>query len=310
MNPLFIDWQPQETLFSVGSFSIRWYGLCWIAGLVLAYFLVKYIYARQGIDPAVDHRGRKVETGKFDPLLIYCFIGILVGARLGHCIFYEPGYFLTSAQGIVEMLLPIRFEPGTWDWHFTGYAGLASHGGTIGLFIGLLLYMRRYQMPLLQVLDIIALAAPVTACFIRLGNLMNSEIIGHATDVPWAFVFHTPSALVDGRLAPRHPTQLYEAIAYLVIFLIGWRIYKRRAPEKSGVGTGFYFGLCLAAIFAFRFFVEFLKEVQGGTDDGSTLLNVGQMLSIPFVVAGLWCMAGMPGLKKRNAQDHEKTDRT
>jgi len=316
---LAIDWQPSVDAFSLGPFTVRWYALCWIVGILLAYFVVKFVYARQGIDPVVGKKGEEVSTGKFDPLLVYCFIGVLLGARLGHCIFYDPQIYLTSWKGVVEMFLPIMFLPDG-GWKFTGYAGLASHGGTIGLFLALLLYIRNRKVGAWTVLDSIGLAAPLTSCFIRLGNLMNSEIIGKPTDAPWAFIFHTRDALVDGQLGGRHPAQLYEALAYLLIFFVGWAIYLRRSRQSAKalpakavtdgkgyavssrgdglVGTGFYFGFCLATIFLFRFFVEFLKEVQGGADDGTTALDMGQMLSLPFVVVGAVCMVrGL--LKKR-----------
>ena len=214
----FILWNPDLYAFKIGGFGIRWYSLCWIVGIVLAYFLVKHLYKEQ-----------KVKDEYFDPLFIYCFIGILAGARLGHCLFYEPTYFLSSWDHIVEMILPIRhMADGSWKW--IGYEGLASHGGTLGLMIALYLYYRKTHMNLWHVLDDIAIATPITACFIRLGNLMNSEIIGKVTDVPWAFIFERVDKV------PRHPGQLYEAIAYALFFLIGWYFYRKR-PEK--VGTGF-----------------------------------------------------------------------
>ncbi len=264
----------------------------------MAYLIVRELYEQQQLDPALDKRGKKVSTGKFDPLIFYCFFGILIGARLGHCIFYEPSYFLGSAKGVVEMFLPIRFAADSWNWHYTGYTGLASHGGTLGLALALWLYVRHTKVPMLTVLDNIAIAAPFTAFCIRMGNLMNSEIIGSRTDVPWAFIFHTREALVDGQLVPRHPSQLYEALAYLLIFIIGYCIYRSNRHEgtRIKVGKGFYFGYCITTIFVFRFFIEFLKIVQGGTDDGSTLLNMGQMLSIPFILVGCWFL--VKGLKK------------
>ena len=146
------------------------------------------------------------------------------------------------------------------------------------------------------VLDNIAIAVPATACCIRLGNLLNSEIIGKVTDVPWAFIFHTRESLVNGMTVPRHPAQLYEAIAYLLIFFAGcilyWRWHKLQGMNPSvpaAVGTGFYFGFCLAAIFIFRFFVEFLKKEQVDFEQGMPL-DMGQLLSIPFIVVGVWCM--------------------
>ena len=271
---LYITWNPSLDAFSIGSFSVRWYSLCWLIGLALAYLVVKWLYKQQ-----------KIADEKFDPLFIYCFMGILIGARLGHCIFYEPGHFLTSWQGFVEMLLPIDIKPDG-SWSLTGYQGLASHGGTLGLMLALLLYVKRLKVPVWQVLDNIGIATGITACFIRLGNLMNSEIVGKLTDetLPWAFYF----VRHDGpqHVVLRHPGQLYEAIAYAVLFLLMLVLYKKM-PQK--VGTGFYFGLCLAYIFTFRFFIEFFKEVQEDFEQ-SMLLDMGQLLSIPFVLLGLWCM--------------------
>lgn len=275
MNTLcYIIWHPAIEAFRVGGFSIRWYSLCWLIGLLLAYLIVKRLYNEQ-----------KIKEELFEPLFIYCFIGILIGARLGHCLFYEPGYYLSSVTHLVEMIVPIH-QMADGSWKFTGYEGLASHGGTIGLMVALFLYVRRTKLNIWQVLDNIAIATPVTACFIRLGNLMNSEIIGKVTDVPWAFVFER----VD--LFPRHPGQLYEAIAYAILFFIGWFIY-RKHPQKAG--TGFYFGLCLAYIFTARFFIEYTKDIQEAFE-ADMLLNMGQLLSIPFVVIGVSCM-----LRKRKA---------
>ena len=231
LSPLFIDWQPQKEIFHIGSVSVLWYSTFWILGLVLAIVIVARLYKEQLIDEK-----------KFEPLFIYCFFGIIIGARLGHCLFYEPGYFLSSGKHFIEMFLPFRYEyspaAGTEKWVYRGYQGLASHGGTIGLFIALLLYVRKYKVNVLRVLDNIGIATPITACCIRLGNLMNSEIIGSPTDKPWGFIFHTNDALVDGQLAPRHPSQLYEALAYLVIFIVGFILY-RKMPGT--VGTGFFF---------------------------------------------------------------------
>lgn len=273
---LYIDWNPSIEAFSIGGFAMRWYALCWLIGLLSAYFIVRKLYKEQ-----------KIKDELFDPLFVYCFVGILVGARFGHCIFYEPDYFLSSGKHIVEMIVPIRFL-ADGGWKFTGYAGLASHGGTLGLIAALWLYVRRTKLPIWQVLDNIAIATPVTACFIRLGNLMNSEIIGKVTDVPWAFVFEQ----VD--MQPRHPGQLYEAIVYALLFFIGWYLY-RRMPQK--VGTGFFFGLCLTYIFTARFFIEYTKEVQEAFE-ASLPIDMGQILSIPFIIIGIYCMKGGKWIKK------------
>ena len=275
---LYIQWNPSLEAFSIGSFSFRWYSLCWLFGLALAYFVVKSLYKEQ-----------KIKDELFDPLFIYCFLGILIGARLGHCLFYQPDYFLTSFKGFVEMLLPIHFT-ADGSWKMTGYAGLASHGGTAGLILALWLYTKRTKLSLWTVLDNIAIATGTTACFIRLGNLMNSEIIGKATDVPWAFVFEKVDML------PRHPGQLYEAIAYAVLCIIMWALHKKW-PEK--IGTGWYFGFCLTYIFTFRFFIEYTKEIQEAFE-ASLPIDMGQILSIPFVVLGAWCM-----IRAKSKQDKQ-----
>lgn len=264
----YIVWDPSRVIAQLGPITLRWYSLCWVVGLILAYVIVKRLYKEQ-----------KVSDELFEPLFFYCFIGIILGARLGHCIFYEPEYFLTSWKGFFEMLIPIKFLP-LGGWRFTGYEGLASHGGTLGLMFALWLYVRRTKMNIWHVLDDIAIATPTTACFIRLGNLMNSEIVGKVTDVPWAFIF------MQNDHYPRHPGQLYEAIAYALLFLISWALY-RKYPKK--VGTGFYFGLCLTFIFTARFFIEYTKEVQEAFEAGLPI-DMGQILSIPFIILGIYCM--------------------
>lgn len=277
---LYILWNPDLEIFRIGNFAIRWYGTCWAIGLVLAYFIVKWLYKDQ-----------KVKDAYFDPLFMYCLFGILIGARLGHCLFYQPEYFLSSWTHVVEMFLPIH-QMADGSWKFTGYEGLASHGGTIGLMVALYLYYRKTGMNLWHVLDDIAIATPITACFIRLGNLMNSEIIGTPTNVPWAFIFER----VD--MTPRHPGQLYEAIAYFFFFFVMLHFYKRTSKE---VGTGFYFGLCLTLIFTFRFFIEYTKDIQVDFESGM-IFNMGQLLSIPFIILGIACMRGGKWMKKLGAK--------
>ena len=301
---LYILWNPPVEAFHIGNFSIRWYSLCWCLALLSGYFIVQKLYKQQ-----------KIKDELFEPLFFYCFLGILIGARLGHCLFYGPGYFLSHP---LEMILPMRHTAN--GWIFTGYEGLASHGGTLGLMIALWLYVRRTKINLMRVLDNIAIATPICAFFIRIGNLMNSEIIGKPSDAPWAFVFQQ----VDN--VPRHPAQLYEAIAYFVFFLLMVYLYKRgQRRQQTTVQTdfstsqsaartshyshksvelpsyyprGFFFGLCLTEIFAFRFFIEFLKENQVDFEN-SMSLNMGQWLSIPFVLVGLYCMF-LYGKKAKN----------
>ena len=299
---LYILWNPDLEALRLGPVTVRWYSLCWLVGLALAYFVVQWLFHDQDITVRkMQVKGKTQEVNVFEPLFIYCFLGILIGARLGHCLFYQPEYYLTSRQGFWEMLLPIHFT-ATGGWQFTGYEGLASHGGTLGLMIALWLYVRWSRLSLWQVLDNIAIATGITACFIRLGNLMNSEIIGRVTDVPWAFIFERVDSM------PRHPGQLYEALCYLLLFVIMlWlyarerrrrqgtstvavtSIYKPAARVPRGVGSGWYFGFCLVFIFTARFFIEFTKEVQVSFEQGM-MLDMGQLLSLPFIALGLWCM--------------------
>ena len=180
------------------------------------------------------------------------------------------------------------------SWKFTGYEGLASHGGVLGLFIAIWLYCHKTKVGGWTLLDNMGIISGITACFIRLGNLMNSEIIGKVTDVPWAFIF------VKEDQYPRHPGQLYEAIAYLVIFLLILFIYKKKGPKS--VGSGLYFGLCLTLIFTFRFFVEYTKEIQVAFEAGLPM-DMGQILSLPLIIAGVWSIASSP---KRAAKKENK----
>lgn len=275
-------WDPSIIAFHVGSLEVRWYGICWCIGLALAYVVMLKLYKRQGIPQE-----------KFDPLFMYCFVGILAGARLGHCLLYEPSYFLAHP---LEMVLPIHHMTDG-SWKFTGYAGLASHGGTLGLMIALWMYVKKTKVNLMRVLDDIAVATPIAACFIRLGNLMNSEIVGKYTGSDFGFVF-----VQLQETQPRYPAQLFEAIAYLLFFFVGLLLY--RFYEKR-VATGFFFGFCLTSIFAFRFVVEFLKEVQEPWELSMQQmigLDQGQLLSIPFIILGIYCMAGGRWCKRLGEQ--------
>ncbi len=278
----FIVWDPNPEMFSLFGISIRYYSIMWAIGLGLAYYIVRWLYKDQRIPEKL-----------FDPLFFYCFFGILIGARLGHCIFYDWSYY---SNHLMEMILPVQFTGQ--GMRFTGYQGLASHGGTIGLMVALWLYVRKTKLNFINVLDNIAIATPITACFIRLGNLMNSEIVGKITDVSWAFIF--PKVGVE----PRHPAQLYEALAYLLFFFIELFLYKK---YRDKLHRGFFFGLCLTLIFTFRFFVEYVKAPQEAFE-ADMMWNMGQWLSIPFIILGIACMIGGKWLQKLgyNSQFNKK----
>ena len=263
---LFIYWNPDQIIFNLGPVAIRWYSTFWLIGLLSAYLIVKHLFKKMG----------KTEE-QFEPLFLYCFLGILIGARLGHCLFYEPAHFLSSPVHFIEMFVPMR-QGMDGSWHFTGYEGLASHGGTLGIILAIWLYSRHMKVKAWEVWDMVSIATPITACCIRLGNLMNSEIIGKVTDVPWAFIFEK----VD--MMPRHPGQLYEAIAYALFFPVMWYFWKK---HKERVGTGFFFGLVITLIFTFRFFIEYTKEIQEAFEAGLPI-DMGQILSLPFIALGAY----------------------
>lgn len=263
MNLLYINWDINPEIANILGIPIKYYGLLFLAGLVLSLNILKRIYKKEGLS-----------TQAHEALFSYALIGILVGARLGHCLFYDFDYY---SQHPLEIFLPVQKGPDG-SYHFTGFAGLASHGGGIGLVIMLLIYARKYAIPFMTVLDAIAIVLPLGGTFIRLANLMNSEIIGVPTDVPWAFIFRQTDDL------PRHPAQLYEAISYFIIFLSVYFIYRKNIFK---IGKGFYFGISILLIFIMRILIEFIKVDQVEFEHGM-ILNMGQLLSIPFVLLGLF----------------------
>jgi prolipoprotein diacylglyceryl transferase len=263
MNPLlYINWDVDPNIIHTNGFTLGYYNILFVGGLILSAWIVKKIFKKEGLSD--DDYAR---------LALYCFVGIVAGARLGHCLFYQPEYYLKHP---LEMFLPFSWEGGTFK--FTGYRGLASHGGAIGLIIAVLLFYRKTGIYYLTVFDYIAIVAPLGGAFIRLGNLMNSEIIGNPANLPWAFIFMRVDQI------PRHPAQLYEAIAYLIFFLLVFMLYKTRGEILK---RGFLFGLVLILIFTFRFFIEFLKKEQVDFEKG-LMLNMGQWLSIPFILIGIY----------------------
>ncbi len=262
MKDNLIHWNVDPEIFWItDSFPLKYYGLFWITGLMLAYYIVQRIYKKEGV-PLED----------LEQLTTYIFLGAILGARLGHCFFYEFDYY---ASHLIEILLPIREVNGSYT--FTGFQGLASHGGTLGVFIAILYYCRKTKTNLLWILDRVAISAGVTAAFIRLGNLMNSEIYGKPTDGSWGFVFERDDMI------PRHPTQLYEAIPYLFIFGLLFFIYRSKKIENR---NGLFVGTFFILLFSVRFVVEFFKENQVAFEDTMTL-NMGQWLSLPFILLGL-----------------------
>jgi len=251
MDFLIIPWNVNPEIFRIGDFAVRWYGLLFASGFVFGYSLMRRIFRNEGLTDAT-----------LDRLTVYVAVATIVGARLGHCLFYEPEYYLARPLEILKV------------WH----GGLASHGAAIAIPIALWLFARKERKPFIWALDRVVVVVALAGALIRLGNLMNSEIYGVETNLPWGFVF-----LRNGENAPKHPTQIYEALAYLTVFGILMRIYwKNLGKQKPGV----LFGLFLILVFGFRFFVEYVKEDQVAFEAGMKL-NMGQWLSIPFVLIGI-----------------------
>lgn len=255
-----IHWNADPVIVMLfNHFPLKYYGLLFMLGIVVSYFFVRKAFFKTG---------KNLE--ELDVLGMYIFFGIVVGARLGHCLFYEPAYYLSHP---LEMLLPIQKIDGIY--YFTGYLGLASHGGTLGVFIAILLYPRKYKINLWWLLDQIALVGPLAGAFIRLGNFMNSEILGKPTNYDFGVIFERVDQV------PRHPAQLYEAFAYLCIF-----IFLQWFNRKYSKPNGYLFGLVLSLVFLTRFLIEFFKINQVSFEEGMPL-NMGQLLSIPIVLAGV-----------------------
>lgn len=264
----FFHWNPDPVCFHIFNIDFRYYSILWGIGLIAAYYVARYLYKRDNL---------KIDL--LDKLFLYVFIGSIMGARLGHCLFYDWEYF---SHHLLEMILPVQFTGN--GIKFTGYAGLASHGGAIGILISLFLFSRKYKVPILNLLDTLGIIAPLSGAFIRVGNFVNSEIIGGPTTVPWAVIFESVDDI------PRHPAQLYEAVAYFLIFGILLFIFRKKWAKLS---SGIFFGLSIFLIFTFRFLVEYFKEIQVTFESGmqnSIGIDMGQLLSIPFILTGIFFM--------------------
>lgn len=251
MHLLIIPWDVNPEIFRIGSFAVRWYGLLFASSFLFGYIIMNRIFKNENL-------GQEV----LDRLTVYMAVGVILGARLGHCFFYEPAYYLSHPGEILKI------------WH----GGLASHGAAIGILLALWLFVRKEKKNYTWVIDRIAIVVALSGFFIRMGNLMNSEIYGVETTVPWGFVF-----LRNSESVPKHPTQIYEGLAYLLIFVLLYRIYWRKKGEYI---QGVLISLLMILVFTARFFIEFLKEDQVPFE-AAMKLNMGQLLSIPFVIGGL-----------------------
>ncbi|MEZ4797437.1 MAG: prolipoprotein diacylglyceryl transferase [Flavobacteriaceae bacterium] len=269
MHFLQIVWDPaSEGLKLFGDFKIHYYSMMWMLAFILGWYIMKRIY---------KHESQTEE--KLDSLFIYSVLGIMIGARLGHVIFYQPELF---KQDFFSIFLPFRFRP---EFEFTGFRGLASHGAAIGMILSMYLYNKKIlKKSVLWILDRVVVPVALGAIFIRVGNFFNSEMIGKPADasLPWAVIFKSHDQL------PRHPGQLYEAFGYIFVFLILWFLYWK---TKKSEQTGFLFGLFLVLLMTVRLIVENFKiEQVEGREDWILGMNTGQVLSIPFILIGLYFM--------------------
>lgn len=276
-----ITWTVHPIIFQLGSFGLRWYALMFIIGFAIGIRIMEWIYRREGVNPERVYY-----------LFVACFVGTLVGARLGHCLFYDPEYYLANPIEILK----------TWK------GGLASHGGTLGVLLAVMWHARREKLSRLWLLDRLTIAVAPVAALIRLGNLFNHEIYGHATALPWGFRFvQNVAAWEHGRepifTAPSHPTQLYEALCYLGVFAMCLFLYKRTdAPHHRGVLLGAF----MTSVFGSRFLIEFVKNVQEDFE-ADMLLDMGQLLSIPFILLGIYLIwTGMRAPKTLGCESKQK----
>lgn len=255
---LFVNWHLDPILLHLGNGGVRWYSLLFVSGFILGWYIFQWFFKREGVSEKL-----------LDPLLYTLLIGTIVGARLGHCLFYQPDYYLGSLNGFLEIFMP-------WK------GGLASHGGAIALILAMIWFARHYGkkngFDFLWIMDHLCIAVAFAGCMIRLGNLCNSEIYGDVTNLPWGFVFQ-----LRGETMPKHPTQLYEALSYLILGLILMWLYKNRLGKMY---RGTFIGLFFLGCFGMRFLIEFIKEPQVGFEQGMAI-NMGQILSIPFILAGI-----------------------
>ncbi|WP_268223203.1 prolipoprotein diacylglyceryl transferase [Sinomicrobium oceani] len=262
MHFLSINWNPSEGL-DLGFFMLRFYSLMFVVAFVLGWFLMKKIYLREGLT-----------VKELDSLFIYTVLATLIGARLGHFLFYEPEMFIKDP---LHIFLPVEFSP---KFRIVGFRGLASHGAAIGIIIAMYYYSKKIiHKPILWILDRVVIPVSIGGVFVRLGNFMNSEIIGKPTNSDYGVIFRKL-----GETFPRHPSQLYEAGGYVIVFLILWYIYWKTDKRNN---LGYIFGLFLVLLWAVRFIVEFFKENQVAFEDQLSL-NMGQWLSIPFILIGFY----------------------
>ena len=280
-NLLSIVWDFNPVFVTIGSFEIRYYSLMWAAALLVGAWIFSYFCKKEGRPQSLS-----------DSAFLYIALGTMIGARVGHCLFYEPEYYLLKPWAIITEIRN---------------GGLASHGATIGIIVSIWLCSRKNKVPVMWMTDRLGVIAPISGAFIRFGNLFNSEIIGHQTDMPWGFKFmRLHRGLPVEQVPACHPTQLYEALCYILTFLVLWWMYnKTEAPRRRGL----MFGVALIGIFLTRFFIEFVKINQVAFEEGMTL-NMGQWLSVPFIIIGVasvwYALSHPPVAEEKKSKTNKK----
>lgn len=280
-NLLSIVWDFNPVFVTIGSFEIRYYSLMWAAALLVGAWIFSYFCKKEGRPQSLS-----------DSAFLYIALGTMIGARVGHCLFYEPEYYLLKPWAIITEIRN---------------GGLASHGATIGIIVSIWLCSRKNKVPVMWMTDRLGVIAPISGALIRFGNLFNSEIIGHQTDMPWGFKFmRLHRGLPVEQVPACHPTQLYEALCYIITFLVLWWMYnKTEAPRRRGL----MFGVALIGIFLTRFFIEFVKINQVAFEEGMTL-NMGQWLSVPFIIIGVasvwYALSHPPVAEEKKSKTNKK----
>ena len=260
----YINWNVDPDIVSFWGLTIRYYGLLFASSFFFGYLIMQKIFKKEGLT---------IEL--LDKLTVYMAVGTVLGARLGHCLFYGPHF---DTLGFNGEILVRGYLSHPLDILKIWQGGLASHGAAVGILIALYYFSKKNKKPYLWTMDRIVIVVALAGFLIRMGNLMNSEIYGIPTELPWGFIF-----VRNGEVLPKHPTQIYEALSYLLIFVLLYFIYNKKGAQ---VKQGLIFGLFLILLFTARFFIEFIKEVQVDFEQGMSL-NMGQWLSIPFVFIGL-----------------------
>ena len=275
MNDFIIEWAPNEKIFSFGPIAIHWYSMMFLLAFYIGFQLLKKIYIKE-----------KKNVALLDPFLVHMVLGTIIGARLGEVFFYNWEYFQNN---LLEIFLPIKLNDSGMD--FVGFRGLSSHGATVGIIISIFIYKIRYKYDsVLWIFDRLVIAVAIGGMFVRIGNFINSEIVGKFTNSDFGVVF-----LNRGDSLPRHPAQLYEAFGYLILFILLVLIYNK---SKLSLKKGFIFGFFLITLFTIRFVVEYVKESQGGIEKTLGIISTGQWLSIPFIIIGILLMINSFIIKK------------